>query len=962
MPDRRATRIAPCTVGASRSGLIGRTDVLGLLRDLQVTVGAGGTAVVVVEGPAGIGKSALVEATMHEAADAGLDVHVGRARTLDRGLPFAPLAEALDLRAGHDDARRAALARLLHGDDVGAVDPSQRRWRLIDGMVELLEHRTATTPALLVIEDLHWADQDTLTALARITRTVHTGLLLLASCRSAPRDRTVESALEQLEASGAQRLTLQPLTRKEVTRLAADRLGTDPAPSLEQLLDGAGGNPFFVTSMIEALRADGAIDTTSGAAEANDATLPPSLHVALVRWLGFLPPSTVEVLTMAAVLGESIPIRWLSAVTGRSPAALAGLLEPAHRAGILRPEHDRLSFVHGLVRDALYEDLPTLARGAMHAQAADALAGLDVGPAELAHHLALSLTSDDVPVARRLLEAAEALVEPAADLAAEHVAAVLQVLPHDDPDRTRARVVRARAASRTGRPDEAEQLVHELDDPGLDDDTRLELWHTITLARHFRGAHTGTALAAYEQLVRDAELTSHVRARHLALIAFACRWHDPSRAENLAAQVLAEPADADSRMLALSAQGMAALLRFDTEGAGRTTAQALRTARAAGPPPTWAGVEAARMYAYVRTVDPRTVEDALAVLSTAIEGASTAGHLYALPRLHVELAFGSYLCGRFETAIANLHTGLELMQQTGHVQDEADAHGMLADIHLLMGRDDVVAEHEAALDRLEYLEARETTAVVTTAFARAGQALLREDPATAWRLAQPAADTLLSTAAHLQAVAGMASLPYLEAAVRTGRHDRARAWLAHLQRWAAETDGQVLTADIAARARALVERTEQAAEDAVVVLGRSSVLGRMLGLLGMGEVLADCGATGRAVEVLQEGRGLADDAGALRLTARYDRALRHLGVGRPARARTARPDHGWAALTDAERRVVALVADGLTYRAVGEALVVSRRTVESHVARAFRKLDIHSRQELAEQYRTHVEGSDPGSP
>jgi DNA-binding CsgD family transcriptional regulator len=759
---------------------------------------------------------------------------------------------------------------------------------------------------------------------------------------------------------------LAPLGPAEVTQLAADRLGAAPSPALRSLLDGASGNPFFVTSMVEALRADGAIDPSTGRDDIDDATLPPSLHVTLVRWLGFLPATTLDVLRQAAVLGESVPIRWLAAVTDRSPADLADLLGPAHHAGLLRPERNRLVFVHGLVRDALYEDLPSLVRGALHAQAADALSALDVGPAVLAHHLARSLTDDDVPIARRLLDATEDLVEPAAALAAEHTSAVLRVLPPDDPDRTRARVLAARAASRTGRPDEAEQLVHGLDDPGLADATRLELWHTITLARHFRGVHTATGLADYEKLVRDADLSSNLstrtRARHLALIAFASRWHDPDRAEDLVEEVLAAPADAESRMLALTGRGMAALLRFDTDGATRSTAQALRTARAAGASPTWAGVEAARMYAYVRTTDPRTVEDALTVLTATIDIASAAGHRYALPRLHVELAFGSYLCGRFEPAVASLHTSLELMHETGHVQDEADAHGLLADIHLLMGRDDVVAEHEAALDRLEDLDARETTAVVTTAFARAGQALLREDPDTAWQLASPAAEDLLSTAAHLQALAGMTSLPYLEAALQTGRPDRATEWLQHLQRWASETEGQVLTADVAARARALVERTEDAAEDAVTVLGRSSVLGRMLGLLGMGEVLADCGAVDRAVEVLQEGRHLAEAAGALRLTARYDRALRHLGVGRPATRRPARPDHGWEALTDAEERVVALVADGLTYRAIGEALVVSRRTVESHVASAFRKLDVHSRTALAEQYRARQDEVGPGSP
>lgn len=186
-----------------------------MLDQLVLSAARGSGSVVFVEGEAGIGKSRLVQSILGSAGHLGFTCMVGAARPLEMTRPFGAVAEALGMRRGSPDPRRAGLAALLSGGRESDV-----RYDVLEAALELIEVESQAASTLLVLEDLHWADESThLVLRALLHRIALLPVLVVVTLRPAPRTAELDLVLAEAVELGAEVLQLGPLAPVEVREL-----------------------------------------------------------------------------------------------------------------------------------------------------------------------------------------------------------------------------------------------------------------------------------------------------------------------------------------------------------------------------------------------------------------------------------------------------------------------------------------------------------------------------------------------------------------------------------------------------------------------------------------------------------------------------------------------------------------------------------------------------------------------
>ncbi|MDQ3825398.1 MAG: AAA family ATPase, partial [Actinomycetota bacterium] len=369
---------------------LGRTGELAALRRLLHSTSHGAGEAAVVQGEAGIGKTRLLAEITTQAAEEGFQVLSGATDELSRDRPFAALLEAFGLTAESPDPQRAEIAQLVVADAVpfGAADLS---FRVTDAVVSLLERLATESPVVVTLEDLHWADPATLRAVRAIGAALsHLRVVLLVTLRPFPECPELVRLIEELVNNGAVQLSLAALDDLSVTALAAAVAGAPPGVGLSGQLSGAAGNPLFVIELVKALRDQNLLMVHGGRVEVTDRVLPSTLPMTILRRMSFLPPATLEVLKVAAVLGREFSVAELATVTGRSAVTLLPELDAALRAGSLnQTSTGGLAFRHELMREALYYALAAPLRQGIHREVARSLAAAGIPLARLADHLFL---------------------------------------------------------------------------------------------------------------------------------------------------------------------------------------------------------------------------------------------------------------------------------------------------------------------------------------------------------------------------------------------------------------------------------------------------------------------------------------------------------------------------------------------------------------------------------------------
>jgi DNA-binding CsgD family transcriptional regulator len=941
------------TVPKADTRFIGRRQELAALDEALDALRAPRPRWVVVSGEPGIGKTRLLSELAERGTARRHPVFVGRGAELESELPFAIWVDALDDHVAGLGERRleqligervGELARVLpSAAPAGAGGLQDERFHAYRAVRALLQRMAMGQPVVLILDDVHWADDASLELIAHLLRRPPPAPLLIALAFRA--GQVPNSLLAALEAAGRDRLVttieLGPLSQAEADAL----LG---GPAQPQLYEHSGGNPFY----LEELARTGVTPEAGG--------VPSAVAAALGQEIGGLSEPTRHLAWGGAVAGEPFDLDLAAAAADLGDeAALTAIDELlASRVAVGTDIPRRYRFRHPLVRRAVYDGADESWRLQAHARAAEALAARPGALAARAHHVEHSARVGDDEAAGVLEQAGHQAAARAPAIAARWFDAALRLLGTqggDDPFRRLGLLVPlAGALAATGR---LERALDTLDE----------------------------ALA----LVELADL----RVRLIAACA-ACEnllgRHDAAHARLLAALDALDDPNGSAAAALHAEMAVDALYDSDFDAMRGWAVRAVETARTLED----RGLEA--LATALLCFAEYNLGHAEAADAARLEGAAL---IDALPddqlALRIDapyyLGFAEYFCERYDEAIRHLRRGINLSRAVGQGQFVIPMQVGLA--HALETRGRLVEAAETADAALE--AARLAGNPQAVAFALVSDAWMaaalgdidraRTTGDEAIAALEGLDDSVLTrgTYAHLGVMwmdigevdrclasfraVGMPDFPSIEpgrrgwlytvlarAELTRGDRDAALGWVERAEAtlaglrlpladaWARRVRGEIaLAGGEAAEAAALALEAAALAEsvDAPLPAARCRTLA--------GEALAAAGRRDEAVRELQRAETELSALGAARYRDEAARELRRLGERVTARQRRSTGE-GLDALSGREREIADLVAEGRTNREIGGELFLSEKTVEGHLTRIFAKLGVTSRAEVAE--------------
>jgi DNA-binding CsgD family transcriptional regulator/tetratricopeptide (TPR) repeat protein len=910
--------------------LRGRDAELAVLGEQLARVRSGSSAVVVIEGAAGMGKSRLIGEGLRMARRASVPVGLGAAEPSESVAELAPLLRALF------DGPEPLLDRA--GLDSLHALPEQRYWRLQD-LQSLLERAALGGSLLIFLDDVQWVDSGTVAAL----RTLPSGLASLpigwvVAMRPEQGPTQVRRVVEYLAGEGAERLVLGPLSEAAVAQVMTDVLRAEPDEAVVGMAREAAGNPFLLVELLEGLRQEGLVRVDSGRATLTDRRLPERVRTSMRERLARMSNTARQVATVAGSLGRTFSVSELSDMLGLWPASLLGSVDELIEAGIVRERGDQLAFQHDLIREAVRLACPPSSRTALDRQAADVMLGKGALPVEVATQLAASATPGDEVAITTLLAAAEALATTDPGASADLSRRALELAPDRHPLRGPLVVQAAMSLHAAGRIEEAkafaDNAMREVLPVPEEAQVRLGIAGMWLVSPDVR-VHAG------REALKLAGLPEQLRRAHLAKLAY--NLVPASRLEEAEA-ALSDAIAAGGRLdrvarfpLALSEGGLH-YMGGDFTRAIESFETILRDSLA---DPHGLDELLTRLWRSDTLLALDRDQDALQAIDEIIAESLKRGFSWFL---HVgEITRGQMLLqlGRLEDASVML-------------EGRFDPHGF--PIVTAMDASAVVALARLALHTGERRQVRQTGEIAKAMLDESTPGVRRH---AAWLLSlQATADGDLQRAHQWLCATGqsermqvlrrdwmdVADEPLMvRIALAVGDRDLAESAVAEANRRAELNPGVPSLDAIAAHASGLLNRDTGKLSDAVVLFNRSS---RALAHAAAWEDLAlghqREGTGDSAIDALSESLVLFARAGATRDAARIRSRLRELGVRR--RVATAdKPSTGWAAMTKSELAVAQLAANGLTNREIGEQLFVSPHTVNSHLRQVFAKLEVSSR-------------------
>ncbi|MDU0313123.1 AAA family ATPase [Phycicoccus sp. M110.8] len=926
---------------AAAHGLVGRLDELATAETAIRSLVARRASALVVEGEAGIGKTRLVEAMVEAAQPHGLTVLRGQAHPFERSRPFGLVSAALGLRRRAVDPRRAAIAALLSG---GAGPGSgELHYRVVEEVVDLVESSCADRPVLLVAEDVHWADPASLLTISSLVRRLPlSALSVVVTVRPAPRSADVVRLLEDLSEAGGAVLRLGPLSSAEILDLAAQRLGGLPGPGLAAMLEGARGNPLWALALLRSLVDDGMLSRTGVGVEAASPGVPTSLSELVVRRLGDLPEETLEMLRVAAALGDAVQLRDLGAVAQRSEADVARHLRPAYDARLLDEAQDQVVFRHQLVHDAIHQDIPGPVRRALHREAAVALMAAGASPLGVADHLMLGSQTGDHEAVAWLRAAARDAAAQSGSVAVELLRRAEALLPdgHPDADLLALEVVQAmiRAGLVTEGTARAEAVLARRHAPETDTPLRLALVGGLALLNR------ADELMA---LVRDSldELGPAEQVPVLAQLSWVLTYRGDPRAGEESARRALRLAEATGHA-GLTVWALTALLvavgrqgRFDEAlGQARRAADLAEGGSDVSSLPLQPS-----LFLGLALFDADLVAEARAAYRAALDDEFGSG--WWLAETLMADAEACFAVGDWDDAVPRLVAGGEAAREKGKPMLLAQS----------LAHRTVIATATGDLEAAGQL-ARELAAWVAEEDLPYNAGAVAVALSGVWEAEgdrQAAYDLLLrcwrsDTAGGSRYYHRRLGPDLVRLALALGHPDVAAEVAADLAADAALAPGVGSVRSVALRCRGLVDADADTALEAVDLARQAPfLLDRTGACEDAATLLVRSRRSDEAVALLLEALACYEDAGASARAARVRAQLRELGAHPRARGHRNGSRAGWDGLTRTERAVSLLVAEGLTNGAVAKRLYVSPHTVNTHLRHVFAKLGVSNRVELA---------------
>ncbi len=364
----------------SASVLVGRTLEQVLLREELAAILGGRGRLVLLDGEAGIGKTALARDLAAAAVARGVRVSEGACFDLTNTPPYGPWRELFDA-CEHGDELPSPPATFAGG----RIEPVTDQAVLFADVRRFFSELSTTGPVLLLLEDLHWADPASLELLRHIApRLRHWPILLIVTYRGDELTRLHPFAVQLpalVRESDGLRLELRRLDTDALRALIASRfrLGRADEDRLVAYLDRhAEGNPLFATELLRALAEDAVLTPSNDGwtlGELDRVIVPLFLRQVIESRIARLGEKTRQALAAAAVIGQEVPLALWSSVTGLDDDALLDIVERAVDGHLLdtNRDGDRVRFVHALTREALYESILPPRRRNWHRLVADAI-------------------------------------------------------------------------------------------------------------------------------------------------------------------------------------------------------------------------------------------------------------------------------------------------------------------------------------------------------------------------------------------------------------------------------------------------------------------------------------------------------------------------------------------------------------------------------------------------------------
>ena len=937
------------SVRAASGPLLERERELEEIGRLLDAVCSGAGELLVVESPAGAGKTRLLEALGEAGGERGMAVLAAAASELERDLAFGVVrslfgsvlarstpARRRSLLSGAAGLAAAVVAPRRSAAELAAADPSS----VLHGLFWLTSNLAEGRPLVLVIDDAHWADRPSSRFAGYLARRLEDlGVLLAVAAR--PREPGAEGQLLSalIDDRRARLMRLAPLSETAVATLVSERLaGAADERFCAACHAATGGNPFLVGELVSSLVSDRVEPVAANAARIGVMGSSSVARAVLARLTKIGRPG-VGLAQAVAVLGGRAAFRHAAALAGLESSQTARAADALARIDVLVPTRP-LAFVHPLVQNAIYEAIPPSERSLMHAAAARLLAAEGTSPDHVATHLLKAEPAGDPLVVQRLVDAAaEASARGAPELAAiylrraldeppavsrradvlfelgssellareqpavDHLAEALAATA--DPDRRAdTALLLGRAAMSTGRLADARMLLgRAIEDVG---DAQPEIAARLETYRSAPGVWHPKFVGELDQRlpsVRALAARAGAGGRSLLLL--------------LAFRLVFDGGPHDE-VVALVEQGLDEGRLLDTESAEATEV-------------TWA----VRALTFIDELErAERVVDAMVI--DARERGSVAGYVFATAwRADIALRHGLIAAAEPDArAAVELATEHRLHLVAPH------AHAFLA---------------EALIEQGAFAEARRV-------FAKAELGPMRGTRPES-RFLHARARTHLACGEHQEAITDLRACQQIAESAPGFRNPNVFAWRSTLALAlpdsareealaliATELDqarriGQPRGIGVALRARALLSAKDDQIEfmqQAVTALQASpSRLEQARALVDLGATLRRAGLRTNAREPLRHGLDLAAACGAAALTARAGEELVAAGA-RPRRERLSGPE----ALTASERRVAQMAATGMTNREIAQALFVTMKTVAMHLTHSYQKLNITSRAQL----------------
>jgi DNA-binding CsgD family transcriptional regulator len=898
--------------------------------------------VLAVEAGAGLGKTSLLDEASRRALSGGRSVLAARCSALEAEFAFGVVRQLFERRlagAGKEEREEllagpaeAARRLLATESDGAAVDAT---FAVLHGLYWLVANLAERDPLLLVVDDVHWADPPSLRWLAHLApRVEDAAVALLVALR--PAEPVADSAsMAQLRACAT---VVRPdlLTRRAVTAIIRRALGSETSEDVcAKVHEATGGNPFYVA---ELLRDADPLRSADGITR----------HV--VARLRRLDPTALLLAQSLSVMGDACPLRQAATVAGLD-------LPPARRAAAalvgseILADADPPRFLHPIVREAVDATLRSDQREALH-HAAARVYFRDRAPAgQVAAQLVRCQPGDDPWVVQQLRAAAGDAMRGAAPGEAARLLA--RAVAEPPPPAQRVDVLRelARAEASAGRESACaafEEALALTDDPRTRGEIALEIAETYAALFRWVDAVEVVERALGELGDLDPELSAHLEA-----VLVVSGLHDARRAAAVRS-VLERPVRRGQTPA--GAEALATGMRMVLTGcpAGEAAAALERALRSAPAEVDNWDARAALLWCLITVERFDAVDEALGPLIATVERSGSARGYVAV---YSTLGLLKLRLGALPEADAAARIALRVLLEGDFAPGLAFGATVLADVAVEAGELDE-ADSLLALLPEGPLPPGVGSVLIPAARGRLRLAQRRWDEARhqfetcgvmfsadAWGME-------LRDVGYLHARSGAA-----QALLGTGRREDAER-LAGAELSDVRAFGAPRALGIAARVAGLVtggEHGRRLLAESVAALRQSpAVLERAKSLVELGAALRRAGSRTDARELLAEGLDVAARCGARPLVARAREELAAAGA-RPRRVWR----RGVESLTPSELRVARLAAEGNTNRQIAQALYVTVKTVEGHLAAVYGKLGIAGRGELAPALRGEVQGGHP---